>query len=73
MRGPRWYVRGPHLGPFRTILLSGSFTGRSQRKAPAFHGTAPGWECEHRHRTQTAAIECGRRHIRQEAAGHTLP
>lgn len=34
MRGPRWYLSGPSLGPLHTVLASGGFTRRRNVQRP---------------------------------------
>jgi hypothetical protein len=59
------------VGPFSAYApLSGKRRRRTQPKAPVFHGTLPdGWKCQHRHRTEAAAIGCARQELRRRQAG----
>ncbi len=55
-----FYFRIPLPGPFGYSARVGGRKRRSRSKS--YHGTLPGWRCEHNHRTETAARECAARH-----------
>jgi hypothetical protein len=55
--------RIPLPGPF----YIGGTVWRSKRRRRGYHGTLPGWKCEHVHRTRTAAEECANRELRRRA------
>lgn len=60
-----WHI--PLGGPFS---LSGTIwrSKRRRKRAPAFHGTLPGWKCPHNHSRQDLAIACAQREVRRRAA-----
>jgi len=57
-----FYFRIPLPGPFGySKRIGGRKRGKRQ---PAYHGTLPGWKCEHNHRTESAAKACADREAR---------
>ena len=70
-----FYIRGPKIGPVHTIFHLGSVgTGRRQTPSgPRYHAhlesrSGQVYQCEHNHRTESAAITCSKSKATQQAA-----
>jgi hypothetical protein len=59
------YFRIPLPGPFGYSKRIGGRKRRRRSSQPAYHGTLPGWQCHHNHRTQEAARECADQEARR--------
>ena len=75
--GPRtsFYIRGPKIGPIHTIYHIGSIgTGsRKTSSGPRYHAhltsqSGQVFQCEHNHRTESAAVKCSNSRATHEAA-----
>lgn len=55
-----WHIH--LLGPFS---LGGTIWQSRRRRAPAYYGTLPGWQCPHDHRRPDTAKACADREARR--------